>query len=348
MVFQSAPADCRREKVAALTPVISDITFQSAPADCRREKPGNRPLLSGHSGFNPLPPTVGGRRCSSALRRTLSRVSIRSRRPVGGRRLPVTVATVPSMVSIRSRRLSAGEVQQSVRPLVRSKFQSAPADCRREKLRPDQPILTPSMFQSAPADCRREKHQLAYPLVPRHQFQSAPADCRREKPRAASARGRPTCFNPLPPTVGGRSQTAQKRPQGWEFQSAPADCRREKSIDVRSPAAASVSIRSRRLSAGEDRRRFRQAQQLAGFNPLPPTVGGRSMWPEDSAAAPGFQSAPADCRREKTEAIHAVEGLQKVSIRSRRLSAGEAGVVALCVTAVGVSIRSRRLSAGEG
>ena len=59
-------------------------------------------------------------------------------------------------------------------------------------------------------------------------FQSAPADCRREKGRGHRFLTTVYRFNPLPPTVGGRSA-----PTGYWYN------------------AQSVSIRSRRLSAGE-------------------------------------------------------------------------------------------------
>ena len=64
-------------------------------------------------------------------------------------------------VSIRSRRLSAGEGIDDKPELAVIVFQSAPADCRREK--GDERIFTRGelLFQSAPADCRREKGQFA-------------------------------------------------------------------------------------------------------------------------------------------------------------------------------------------
>ena len=108
-------------------------------------------------------------------------------------------------------------------------------------------------------------------------FQSAPADCRREKQVRVQGRSHELRFNPLPPTVGGRS----RRPGDH----CPGD---------------------------------------HGFNPLPPTVGGRRF----------------------AVAIATIATL--VSIRSRRLSAGEVGFQPQCRTFQGVSIRPRRLSAGEG
>ena len=58
--FQSAPADCRRENGGS--GATRPMRFQSAPADCRRENAWP-PFDAGHDGgrFNPLPPTVGGR-----------------------------------------------------------------------------------------------------------------------------------------------------------------------------------------------------------------------------------------------------------------------------------------------
>ena len=134
-------------------------------------------------------------------------------------------------------------------------FQSAPADCRREK--GEDPLIAidpvcfnplPPMsagegwlgrqsegavppFQSAPADCRREKPPTQ--LMRLHEltmFQSAPADCRREKPKEFDALQLDLRFNPLPPT-----------------------CRREK--QSKSPST----------------------NYWTCFNPLPPTVGGRRV-----------------------------------------------------------------------
>ena len=134
------------------------------------------------------------------------------------------------------------------------------------------------------------------------------------------------CFNPLPPTVGGRSVSGPVEVGTWRFQSAPAD------VGGRSPPAwpprrfRRVSIRSRRLSAGEAARTAEYDLRVARFNPLPPTVGGRRQhralghdartvsirsrrlsagegWASPKASFISlFQSAPADCRREKATA----------------------------------------------
>ena len=50
------------EAVSGSGKLISARTFQSAPADCRREKHFVQLCLCEVFGFNPLPPTVGGRR----------------------------------------------------------------------------------------------------------------------------------------------------------------------------------------------------------------------------------------------------------------------------------------------
>ena len=84
-------------------------------------------------------------------------------------------------------------------------------------------------------------------------FQSAPADCRREKSLADEEVVWLKSFNPLPPTVGGRS--------------------------------------------GRDRSELRSSDR---FNPLPPSVGGRR--PPGSGPlrwTSSFNPPPADCRREK-------------------------------------------------
>ena len=253
-------------------------------------RPGDR--------FNPLPPTVGGRR------------TIRYTSPMANK------------VSIRSRRLSAGEASLPARPALRASFQSAPADCRREKRAPADSRPGGNRFQSAPADCRREKWPAARcrnrcrwfqsapadcrrekavtQMVqdPAQLFQSAPADCRREKRWPACPWTRRSGFNPLPPTVGGRRSwdppgnlgidvsirsrrlsagegpVSQVTPVSRQpFQSAPADCRREKNVlTSNGNYGVGVSIRSRRLSAGEG-----PAAGGQRFNPLPPTVGGRRL-----------------------------------------------------------------------
>ena len=131
-------------------------------------------------------------------------------------------------------------------------------------------------FQSAPADCRRENAVANVFALLLSMFQSAPADCRRENCPAWPSSRSFKSFNPLPPTVGGRI-----------------------SQDSTCTLISIVSIRSRRLSAGE----YEGPDQL-----------GRSG---------------------------------RVSIRSRRLSAGECTRRSLPRGRLHVSIRSRRLSAGE-
>ena len=136
----------------------------------------------------------------------------------------------PTDVSIRSRRLSAGEAAPRQRKLAHAWFQSAPADCRREKHYNPQCSSFPLWFQSAPADCRREKQSYV---------------------RKATRRKR---FNPLPPTVGGR------RPLETYFPALLSVSIRSRRLSAGEGAAGPpgwaaglVSIRSRRLSAGEGR-----------------------------------------------------------------------------------------------
>ena len=130
-------------------------------------------------------------------------------------------------------------------------------------------------------------------------------------------------FNPLPPTVGGRIATAANTPPNILFQSAPADCRRENEV------ATAV------------------ATAQWGFNPLPPTVGGRITVADNIVFSFRFQSAPADCRRENDNIVCNLASNTRVSIRSRRLSAGECEGPCRGPCRDSVSIRSRRLSAGE-
>ena len=197
MWFQSAPADCRRENDSTLRRSIDAGQFQSAPAECRREN-GRSRRRTATSPFQSAPADC--RRENPGQRRTIV-----------------------------------------------SAFQSAPADCRRENARTGSSSLE---FQSAPADCRRENWaatsaggstvsirsrrlsagecravRMACTI---EQFQSAPADCRRENVGTLSDRGRGACFNPLPPTVGGRiGRYRASTIRSATFQSAPADCRRE-------------------------------------------------------------------------------------------------------------------------
>ena len=155
-LFQSAPADCRRENNIRLITAGHTLKFQSAPADCRRENSGVSPRWTIRTSFNPLPPTVGGES--------------------GRRRAPV-----------------------------------------------DRPGR---FFQSAPADCRRE-YRHGGVVLPLHRFRSAPADCRRENAKTG-------CEISVPPvSIRSRRLSAGEWPhRRWSrpsptFQSAPADCRRE-------------------------------------------------------------------------------------------------------------------------
>ena len=174
-------------------------------------------------------------------------------------------------------------------------------------------------FQSAPADCRRENAGLGVRFAGLDGFQSAPADCRRENGIAGRLPTRATRFNPLPPTVGGRmSSAASLATRAAGFQSAPADCRRENDAPTLPyEAFQSAPADCRRENAHASRRAVRC------FNPLPPTVGGRMLACERTSAMPVFQSAPADCRRENAGFRAAACRCEIVSIRSRRLSAGE-------------------------
>ena len=196
-----------------------------------------------------------------------------------------------------------------------SEFQSAPAECRRENAacRPQCSVrrcrfnpLPPTVGGRMPGRCRPK---------PRCMFQSAPADCRRENARATSgARG--SRFNPLPPTVGGRIASIGE-----------------------TGSADDVSIRSRRMSAGECPEPLSPRRVPSRFNPLPPTVGGRMRRAADRSRA-GFNPLPPNVGGRM--ACHCPD---RVSIRSRRLSAGEC--LAVRPVAEFVSIRSRRMSAGE-
>ncbi len=296
-------------------------------------------------------------------------------------------------VSIRSRRLSAGECPEP-RAL-------APCPC----------------FNPLPPTVGGRMSIVSF-IVSDPAFQSAPADCRRENRQGIAIAQGDRRFNPLPPTVGGRPRPSGPG-GGILFQSAPADCRRENPTGRLHRPHGRVSIRSRRLSAEnaavwsnsaarfvfqsapadcrrENAARSRGLTTGRRFNPLPPTVGGRilvalaSLAPrhvsirsrrlsagESSCRRPrtpsrsAFQSAPADCRRENGATTSRTDWRVSrfnplpptvggriaghcrcpkvivVSIRSRRLSAGEFAEIQAVDDAGGVSIRSRRLSAGE-
>ncbi len=228
-----------------------------------------------HNRFNPLPPTVGGRirpcRCCLSRSRAFQSAPADCRRE--NRCRPASRRAV--QVSIRSRRLSAGEFAaasrcRAVDVSIRSRRLSA-GECDRRLTRSASKIT----FQSAPADCRRENAQRPSRRRDRRSFQSAPADCRREN-RCAALPGRGVLrFNPLPPTVGGRMLNVQFgfRPDD-RFNPLPPTVGGRITSGSDDPADALVSIRSRRLSAGES-----------------------AVW-RWAAAACKFQSAPADCRRE--------------------------------------------------
>ena len=234
------------------------------------------------------------------------------------------------------------------------------------------PAALPASFQSAPAECRREKHAAAALKAGPLPFQSAPAECRREKAPARSSRCR------VPVSIRSRRMSAGEAEIGgfigcleW-FQSAPAECRREK------PKWASVVQQAQAFQSApaECRREKHRAQAVRSsatcFNPLPPNVGGRRPFFSDvrhlfdvsirsrrMSAGEGchgrapftasmFQSAPAECRREKRAGPLESIAVFIVSIRSRRMSAGEGGGDLEANLATAVSIRSRRMSAGEG
>ena len=156
------------------------LTFQSAPADCRRENCDFRRAASRSGGFNPLPPTVGGR----------------------------IVATMPDgskeTVSIRSRRLSAGESAGSLQPILSRTFQSAPADCRREN-EEEPPMLTIIVrFNPLPPTVggRMPNTTAAIPVLVG--FNPLPPTVGGRMPKRFPTNPLPLRFNPLPPTVGGR------------------------------------------------------------------------------------------------------------------------------------------------
>ena len=84
------------------------------------------------------------------------------------------------------------------------------------------------------------------------QFQSAPADCRRENAANGSTNACADCFNPLPPTVGGRiSAAGMVTLAGDRFNPLPPTVGGRIPDASRSHDFHPVSIRSRRLSAGE-------------------------------------------------------------------------------------------------
>ena len=196
--------------------------------------------------FNPLPPTVGGR-----IRRVWS----------GSRRTP---------------------------------FQSAPADCRREnacgcksgpgglRFNPLPPTVGGRMdavrayrpvgarFNPLPPTVGGRMSAARKPGD--DAFQSAPADCRRENLAPAIVTMSPR-FNPLPPTVGGRMWPVGRAVPG-SFNPLPPTVGGRMSHGYVARGRL-VSIRSRRLSAGECRTIGCRRRQADGFNPLPPTVGGR-------------------------------------------------------------------------
>ena len=132
-------------------------------------------------------------------------------------------------------------------------------------------------------------------------FQSAPADGRRENYDWQATRFWIVCFNPLPPTVGGRIRRRFRR-LGGRLRFNPL------------PPTVGGRIRLR-MSSSNPGLAFQSA----------PADGRR----ENVMAAPiapppvTFQSAPADGRRENDLRAHADLDRFTVSIRSRRRSAGE-------------------------
>ena len=204
-------------------------------------------------------------------------------------------------------------------------FQSAPAECRRENAAAmlQSCIAT---FQSAPAECRRENVERRHRCL-RCRFNPLPPNVGGRICCRWLCNPHLRCFNPLPPNVGGR-MPASRRPAADDAVSIRS--RRmsagEFATADESRTLPGVSIRSRRMSAGEYAPRFRE-----------PTVSSEM-----------FQSAPAECRRENADAWIDAKAASQVSIRSRRNVGGrilsEAGMIAANGD---VSIRSRRMSAGE-
>ncbi len=132
LVFQSAPADCRRENRVARTSVW---TRGSVSIRSRRLSAGECSARAGccrRPRFNPLPPTVGGR---------IRRHQITVPRKFGFNPLPPNVG---------------GRMPPPLEPRSRRPFQSAPAECRRENAAADDRAAMRKRFQSAPAECRRE------------------------------------------------------------------------------------------------------------------------------------------------------------------------------------------------
>ncbi len=300
--FQSAPAECRRENHRRSLASCGRMRFQSAPADCRRE---NRRALHGadrhRSRFNPLPPNVGGRmrspqryarsrhvfqsapaecrRENDGMPRSparASRVSIRSRRMSAGECRPIAGSSPRAHVSIRSRRLSAGEYQLAIDSMspcsvsIRSRRLSAGECC-------------------TPARRRWHVH------VSIRSRRLSAGECRDADRPAALV----SSFNPLPPTVGGRmlGWTRCDRPAAG-FNPLPPNVGGRMAALSSQRCSRNVSIRSRRLSAGECDVWRRSSRRPMRFNPLPPTVGGRMRSPRVPSRRSLFQSAPADCRRE--------------------------------------------------
>ena len=185
-------------------------------------------------------------------------------------------------VSIRSRRLSAGECSEILYKISKYKFQSAPADCRRENyvrpvlgtsirgFNPLPPTVGGRMIEALRGQAHRD-------VSIRSRRLSAGESC------GAVRSPRSFRFNPLPPTVGGRMRTAD--PHG---------------------VPRNVSIRSRRLSAGEWSHSHATCSDAGSFNPLPPTVGGRMSGSVSGSSAMQFQSAPADCRRENADFLNRI------------------------------------------
>ena len=251
-------------------------------------------------------------------------VSIRSRRLSAGECEARAEHRLAGGVSIRSRRLSAGESRAIAPTSLRPKFQSAPADCRREN--PSNHAA--GRGRNVSIRSRRlsagEWPPNVADLTELLAFQSAPADCRRENVALRRKATEQTDVSIRSRRLSaGECGTRRWITTKMQFQSAPADCRRE-NADERDLTWAD----SRFQSAPADCRRENSASQHATI----------LRW---------FQSAPADCRRENDARAGGQGRKPVVSIRSRRLSAGESPRGPIQLPASTVSIRSRRLSAGE-
>ena len=158
----------------------------------------------------------------------------------------------------------------------------------------------------------------------KHRFNPLPPTVGGRMPGREPGREPRAGFNPLPPTVGGRMAIDTGDCSHRRFQSAPADCRRENA--------------NRSLPDFVERNRF---------NPLPPTVGGRMRWIRLALTAVLVSIRSRRLSAGESSVVEVPPGGERVSIRSRRLSAGESRLRTDLHDRRRVSIRSRRLSAGE-